>query len=156
MDNLGAPPDAAILRGIATSRVGVALDIRTFEFATFFSDVTKGAYQMYSMNWAGGNEDPDFFEYAFHSDKFPPHGANRGFYVNHKLDALIDQGRSESDPARRKAVYGEVQKILATDLPYINLWFLDTVVVHTKRVRNLTLNLSGNYDFLRRAEIAGQ
>jgi len=136
--------------------VGIALDIRTFEFATFFSDVSKGAYQMYSMNWAGGNEDPDIFEYAFHSDKFPPNGANRSFYVNHKLDALIDQGLTESDPARRKATYSEVQKILATDLPYIDLWFLDNVVVHTKRVRNLTLNPFGNYDFLRTVEIAGQ
>ena len=136
--------------------VGIALDIRTFEFATFFSDVTKGAYQMYSMNWAGGNEDPDFFEYAFHSGKFPPHGANRSFYVNPKLDALIDQGRAESDPARRKLVYTQVQEILATDLPYLDLWFLDNVVVHTKRIRNLTLNPSGNYDFLRTVEIAGQ
>jgi peptide/nickel transport system substrate-binding protein len=136
--------------------VGIALDLRTFEFATFFADVTKGAYQMYSMSWAGGNEDPDFFEYAFHSDKFPPHGANRSFYSNPKIDALINQGRAETDPAKRKAVYAEVQKILAADLPYIDLWFLDNVVVHTKRVRNLKLNPSGNYDFLRTAEIVGQ
>ena len=52
--------------------VGIALDIRTFEFATFFADVTSGAFQIYSLRWIGGNEDPDIFEYAFHSDKFPP------------------------------------------------------------------------------------
>ncbi|MFY9674182.1 MAG: ABC transporter substrate-binding protein, partial [Terriglobales bacterium] len=45
--------------------VGIALDIRTFEFATFFADVTSGAFQMYSLRWIGGNEDPDIFEYAF-------------------------------------------------------------------------------------------
>src|SRR5207245_7957018 len=39
--------------------VGIALDIRTFEFATFFSDVTRGAFQFYSLRWIGGNEDPD-------------------------------------------------------------------------------------------------
>ena len=136
--------------------VGIVLDIRTFEFATFFADVTSGAYQMYSLRWIGGNEDPDIFEYAFHSDKFPPHGANRSFYVNPKLDALINQARSETDLGQRKAVYAEIQTILATDLPYINLWFLDNVLVHTKRVRNLQLNPSGNYDFLRMAEISGQ
>ena len=136
--------------------VGIALDIRTFEFATFFADVTSGAYQMYSLRWIGGNEDPDIFEYAFHSDKFPPHGANRSFYVNPKLDALIKEGRSETDPSRRKAVYADIQTILATDLPYINLWFLDNVLVHTRRVRNLTLNPSGNYDFLKTAEISSQ
>src|SRR5438270_4069614 len=56
--------------------VGVALDIRTYEFATFFSDVTKGAFQLYSLRWIGGTEGPDIFEYAFASDKFPPKGAN--------------------------------------------------------------------------------
>ena len=45
--------------------VGIALDIRSFEFATFFSDVQHGAFQMYGLRWIGGNEDPDIFEYAF-------------------------------------------------------------------------------------------
>ena len=133
--------------------VGIVLDIRTFEFATFLADVTSGAYQMYSLRWIGSNEDPDIFEYAFHSDKFPPHGANRSFYVNPRLDVLINQGRSETGLGRRKAIYDEVQNILATDLPYINLWFLDNVLVHTKRVRNVHLNPSGNYNFLKTAEI---
>ena len=133
--------------------VGVALDIRTFEFATFFSDVTKGLFQLYALRWIGGNEDPDIFEYAFDSDKFPPHGGNRGFYSNARLDALIDRGRSEVDEKVRKQIYAEIQTILAQELPYINLWYQDNVLVHANRVRNLTLNPSGNYDFLRTAEI---
>jgi len=136
--------------------VGIVLDIRTFEFATFFADVTSGAYQVYSLRWVGGNEDPDIFEYAFHSDKFPPHGANRSYYVNPRIDALINQGRAETDPSRRKPVYAEIQCILASDMPYINLWFLDNVLVHSRRVRNLPLNPSGNYDFLKTAEITGR
>jgi peptide/nickel transport system substrate-binding protein len=133
--------------------VGIALDIRTFEFATFFSDVVHGAFQMYGLRWIGGNEDPDIFEYAFHSSKFPPNGANRGFYSNPKLDALIDQARREIDPNLRKPLYAEVQRILAQDLPYIDLWYLDNVLVHTRRVHNLKLNPAGNYDFLRTAEL---
>ena len=136
--------------------VGIVLDIRTFEFATFFADVTSGAYQMYALRWSGGNEDPDIFEYAFSSGKFPPHGANRSYYVNPRVDALIKEGRVETDPGKRKAAYDELQTILATDLPYINLWLLDNVLVHTKRVHNITLNLSGNYDFLKTAELSGQ
>ena len=45
--------------------VGIALDIRTFEFATFFADVTHGAFQLYSLRWIGGNEDPDIFDMPF-------------------------------------------------------------------------------------------
>jgi peptide/nickel transport system substrate-binding protein len=134
--------------------VGIALDIRSFEFATFFNDVTHGAFQMYGLRWIGGNEDPDIFEYAFHSAKFPPNGANRGFYSNPKVDALIDQARREVDPAVRKPIYAEVQRILADQLPYIDLWYLDNVLVHNRRVLNLKLNPAGNYDFLRTAELA--
>jgi peptide/nickel transport system substrate-binding protein len=134
--------------------VGIALDIRTFEFATFFSDVTSGAFQLYSLRWIGGNEDPDIFEYSFHSKRFPPKGANRGFYSNPRIDSLIDQARRETDQNARKKMYAEVQKILAEDVPYINLWYFDNVLVHTQRVRNVTLNPSGNYDFLKTAEIS--
>jgi peptide/nickel transport system substrate-binding protein len=134
-------------------QVGIALDIRSFEFATFFSDVQHGAFQLYGLRWIGGNEDPDIFEYAFHSSKFPPNGANRSYYLNTKVDALIDQARQAIDPKVRKPLYGEVQSLLAEDLPYINLWYLDNVLVHTKRVQNLRLNPAGNFDFLRTAEL---
>lgn len=133
--------------------VGIALDIRSFEFATFFSDVQRGVFQMYGLRWIGGNEDPDIFEYAFHSSKFPPNGANRDYYSNPKVDALIDRARREIDPKARKALYDQVQEILAEELPYINLWYLDNVLVHTRRVRGIKLNAAGNYDFLRTASI---
>lgn len=133
--------------------VGIELDIRSFEFATFFADVTHGAFQMYGLRWIGGNEDPDIFEYAFDTAKFPPNGANRGYYSNPKIDALIDQGRREIEPPARKAIYAQVQQILAADVPSINLWYLDNVLVHNRRVTNLELNPAGNYDFLRTAEI---
>jgi len=135
-------------------KVGIALDIRTFEFATFFSDVTRGAYQVHSLRWIGGNEDPEIFEYVFHSARITPRGANRTFYVNPRADALIDQARSVLDQNTRKQLYAEIQHILAEDVPYINLWYIDNVLVASKRVRNLTLNPAGNYDFLKTAELA--
>ncbi len=107
-----------------------------------------------ALRWIGGNEDPDIFEYAFDSARFPPNGANRGYYSNPRVDALIDKARREIDPKVRKPLYAEVQRILADDLPYINFWYLDNVVVHTRRVRNLKLNPAGNYDFLRTAELS--
>jgi peptide/nickel transport system substrate-binding protein len=133
--------------------VGIALDIRTFESATFFADITRGDFQLHSLRWVGGNEDPDMFEYVFHSSRFSPAGANRTFYANPQVDALIDQARAESDPETRKQLYFEVQRILADDVPYVDLWYLDNVLVASRRVRNLTLNPAGNYDFLRTAEI---
>jgi peptide/nickel transport system substrate-binding protein len=136
--------------------VGIALDIRTFESATFMADVTSGAFQVYSLRWIGGNEDPDIFDTVFHTRNFPPAGRNRGFYSNPGVDSLIDQARRETDQSVRKRIYAEVQELLAQDVPAINLWYFDNVLVHTRRVRNVTLNPSGNYDFLKTAEISGQ
>lgn len=136
-------------------QVEIVLDIRTFEFATFFSDVTHGLFQLYSLRWIGGNEDPDIFEYIFHSARFPPNGANRGYFADPRVDALIDQARHELDQNTRKQIYAEIQRTLADQLPYIDLWYFDNVLVHSKRVLNLSLNPSGNYDFLKTAELVG-
>ena len=137
------------------AEVGIALDIRSFEFATFFSDVSHGEFQVYSLRWVGGNEDPDIFEYAFHSARIIPNGANRQFYSNPRVDALIDKARAEIDQNARKRDYAELQKILAEDLPYIDLWYFDNALVYSRRVTNLQLNPSGNYDFLKTAELSG-
>jgi peptide/nickel transport system substrate-binding protein len=131
--------------------VGIVLDIRSFEFATFFADVQKGAFQLFSLRWIGGNQDPEFFESVFATSSFPPKRSNREFYSNPRVDQLIEQGREEIDQEKRKQIYAEIQRILADELPYINLWYFDNVIVHTPRVKGITLNPSGNYDFLRTA-----
>jgi peptide/nickel transport system substrate-binding protein len=134
--------------------VGIALDIRTFEFATFYSDVQKGAFQLCSLRWVGGNENPDIFEHVFYSTSTPPRRANRGYYSNPEVDRLIDEARETVDESRRKQLYAQVQQIVARDLPYVDLWYQDNVVVHTPRVRDLALTPSGNYNFLKTAELA--
>jgi peptide/nickel transport system substrate-binding protein len=129
-------------------RVGVALDLRSLEFATFYSDITHGSFQMYTLRLIGGNNDPDIFEYVFGSKKMPPNGANRGHYRNTALDALLDQARVEMDREKRKAILSQIQKIVAEDEPYINLWYVDNVCVHQKRLTNVVLPPAGDFDFL--------
>ncbi len=136
------------------ARIGIALELRSYEFATFYADVTRGAFQIYSLRWIGGNEQPDIFSYAFSTARFSPKGANRGHYSNPKLDALLDDANQSSDQARRRADYVEAQKILAADLPAINLWYRDTVIVHDKRLTRIVPTPSGSYTFLETAEIA--
>jgi peptide/nickel transport system substrate-binding protein len=136
------------------ARVGIALDIRSYEFATFYSDVTRGAFQMYSLRWIGGNEQPDIFSYAFSTARFSPKGANRGHYSNPKLDDLLDDAEASQDTNRRRTDYAEAQKILAIDLPAINLWYRDTIVVHNRRLTHVAPTPSGSYTFLEAAELA--
>ena len=47
---------------------------------------------------------------------------NAGAYENPTVEALFDQGAHEFDQSRRKAIYGEIQRILAEDQPYIFLY----------------------------------
>ena len=138
------------------ARIGIALDIRTYEFATFYADVTRGAFQMYSLRWIGGNEQPDIFSYAFSTARFSPKGANRGHYSNARLDALLDEASTNSDTNKRRADYVEAQQILARELPAINLWYRDTVIVHNRRLTNVVPSSSGSYTFLETAELKQQ
>jgi peptide/nickel transport system substrate-binding protein len=133
--------------------IGIALDVRSFEFATFYADIAKGAFQMYTLRWIGGNEEPDIFRYAFATASEPPHGANRGYYSNPSLDALIAEASATQAQSDRAAVYARIQQILANELPAINLWYLDTVIVHNRRLENIKLSSSGNFDFLRGATL---
>jgi peptide/nickel transport system substrate-binding protein len=135
------------------AKVGIALDLRSYEFATFYSDVTRGAFQMYSLRWIGGNEQPDIFSYAFSTARFSPKGANRGHYSNPRLDALLDDASKSADMVRRRADYVEAQQILASDLPAINLWYRDTIVVHNRRLTHVVPTPSGSYTFLETAEL---
>jgi peptide/nickel transport system substrate-binding protein len=131
--------------------VGIDLDIRSYEAATFLSDVRSGAFQMYSLRWIGGNEQPDIFSYVFSSASFSPKGANRSHYSNPQLDNLLDDASVCPDQARRKSDYTEAQQILSRDLPAINLWYRDTVVVHNRRLTGVTPAPSGSYTFLETA-----
>lgn len=130
-------------------RVGVELELRPLEFATLFSDVGRGNFQLYFLRWVGANNDPDIFEYVFHSRKIPPEGANRGRYCNPRLDQLLDQARVEHHREKRKHLYAEVQRIVAEDLPYLSLWYPDNVCLHSRRVSNVQLTPAGDYDFVR-------
>jgi peptide/nickel transport system substrate-binding protein len=44
-------------------------------------------------------------------------------FNNPEFDALLEQGRVEKNQDRRRDIYGRAQKILAEQLPYINLFF---------------------------------
>ena len=131
-------------------KVGIDLDVRPLEFATLFSDMARGNFEIFTLRWVGANNDPDtFFEYIFDSRKIPPAGANRGHYRNPEVDSLLDQARVESDQEKRRDLFSKVQKIIAEDWPYVSLWFMDNISAHRKRITDVQLSPTGDYDFLR-------
>ncbi len=133
--------------------VGINLQIRSYEFATFYSDIVHGNFQMYSLRWIGDNLNPDIFDAVFNSKNTPPVGKNRGYYSNPKVDGLIRLAQEQPDRALRQQDYSKIQKIVAEDLPYVSLWYIHNVCVANRRVKNIHLVPSGDFDFLKDVEL---
>jgi peptide/nickel transport system substrate-binding protein len=131
----------AMARVIASmlADVGIEVELRPYEWGTFFADVKKGNFQMFMMQIPEIAE-PDLYTTFFASDRIPTRddldaGNNRVRYRNPELDRLLDAGRLELDRGKRKRIYATVQRILARDVPVISLWHDDNVAVMRKNVR---------------------
>jgi peptide/nickel transport system substrate-binding protein len=123
-------------------QVGVDLEIQSNEFGTFYEDISKGNFQLFSLS-RGGVPDPDFYQVIFHTDSFPPEGQNRGYYSNPRVDQLIEEGRATFDREKRKAIYAEIQKTLADELPYISLYHQTNIAVMRDYVKGFEMYPSG-------------
>ena len=129
-------------------QIGIEIDIRTYDWATFYADIRTGNFQIYSLEWVG-IADPDLFYYLFHSNCFPPEGANRGRYSNPDVDQWIEAARRTTDRVMRKGLYSSVQKKLADDLPYISLWYPHNIVLTRKGVKGFVPYPTGDFRSMR-------
>jgi peptide/nickel transport system substrate-binding protein len=131
------------------ARIGVALDVRMYEFATLFADVIAGNFQMYFLQWAGGAlADPDILRRVFHSSQAPPAGFNRGHFRNPEVDALLDEAATSLDPARRRAALADVQRLLAEEVPTISLWHKTNFAIARRSIRGVRLSPIADFHFL--------
>ncbi len=137
------------------ARVGIELDIRTYEWGTFYSDIKNGNFHLYSLAWVGVM-DPDIYYQMFHSASTPPNGDNRGHYSNSEVDRLLEQGRRTTDAAERKAIYIRVQRILAEELPCIPLWWVKNVTVQNAAMRGFVPYPDGDLISLKKVSLLNQ
>jgi len=129
------------------ARVGIALDLRTYEWGTLYADVRTGNFEMAALTWVGVAE-PDLYFLTLHSSMTPPAGQNRGRYANATMDRLVEEARHAPDAATRRARYRSVQRLAARDLPVTPLWWEDRIVVHSRRLRGFVPTPSGALDGL--------
>jgi peptide/nickel transport system substrate-binding protein len=133
--------------------LGLGLDIRSYEWATFYEDIRRGNFELYSLAWVGVS-DPDVYYRIFHSRMQPPAGNNRGAYANPAMDRLLEAARRSDDRDARRRLYAEVQRLAAEDLPVIPLWWADNVVVHSRGLDGFTPAPDGDLRGLARARFA--
>jgi peptide/nickel transport system substrate-binding protein len=72
------------------------------------------------------------------------------------MDRPLQDATTTLSHEQQVADYARIQQIAAHDLPSLNLWYLDAVIVHNRRLQNIHLNPSGTFDFLRTATLAPQ
>jgi len=133
-------------------QVGISIIIQSLEWGTFFSDIKKGNFQIYSLTWVG-IADPDIFHHAFHSRSGPPDGANRGGYSDNEVDRLTETARREPSREKRRGMYRRVQSILARDLPVFPLWAGRNLLVRDRRLTGFVLTPDESYASVRAMRI---
>ena len=75
--------------------------------------------QLFRADWIGDYDDASSFAERMLSGS----GLNDTGYDNSRYDALVVQARAEGDPARRRALLEEAERILLEDQPVLPLYF---------------------------------
>jgi peptide/nickel transport system substrate-binding protein len=133
--------------------LGITVNIRTVDFATWLDEQNNGHFDMLMMGWLG-NIDPDDFYYAQHHTDGT---SNAQKFSNPEVDRLLDAGRVETDRAARKADYDKAATIIADQCSYIYLynpaviqaWNTSLVGYEARRdgaIRFRTASLTGDGD----------
>lgn len=125
--------------------VGIDVDLRSYDWGTFYGDIKAGRFQMFSLSWVG-IKTPDIFRWVFHSDSVPPNGANRGRFFNDEADRLLDAAEAETTLAQQAKHYQALQAHLLHELPYVPLWYEDHVFAARTGLSGYTIARDGNYD----------
>ncbi len=125
----------------------IDMEIRSYDWGTFYGDIKNGKFQLYSLTWVG-IKTPDVFRHVFHSDSLPPSGANRGRLKNNTVDALIEQAEQQQDPVKQAQLYQALQQKIHQLLPYVSLWYEDNIAFFQNDIHGYQLSFDGNYDGL--------
>lgn len=129
------------------ARVGIAVDIRSYELSTLMADVLHGDVQMYTLQWVGVT-DPDMLRRVFDSSQTPPAGFNRGHYDNPQVDRLITEATTAADEPTRATAYRAAERLLAADVPCVSLWYRTNVVVSQPDLSGVTVSPTADFAFL--------
>jgi peptide/nickel transport system substrate-binding protein len=137
----------------ALKAVGIPAEIGSFDTPTLIDQLNKGQFQMTTLRWIGGNQDPIFLNDLFHSGEIPtakrPNGRNRQRYQNAELDRILSEAKSTLDPSKARELYVQAQKIVSRDLPMLPLWYPEVMLIARKNVSNIKVDASNDFSFLR-------
>ncbi len=101
-------------------QVGITVDIKLMDRATYWDYITykKNKVPIGLSDWYMDFPDPsDWIGPLFSAASAVDGGQNSSWWVDPKVEALYKQSTSELDPAKRIAMFQEMQKLLMNDAP---------------------------------------
>jgi peptide/nickel transport system substrate-binding protein len=142
-DALSGNVMAAILKNWADNLGIKGGKVLQLDDAAYSQAAKTGDYDWMFVGAANGPTGDRAFNYL-HSSSIFPAGGNGTFqgqgYNNPAMDKLLEQARSEFDPAKQDAIYQQACQIMKDDLPYM-LFLWQTVRYHvaSPKLQNLVL-----------------
>lgn len=149
MHNVPSPAreKVAVIAQEQFKQLGIQVEIITLEFGAYLQALKKEPYDwdLDLLGWSVPIE-PSGVRDIWAEATIPD--LNSGAYVNKKQEDLWDQGEKEFDPAKRKLIYQEIQRILAEDSPYIFTVYDTGWTFYNKRVTpNKATRVGVAYEF---------
>src|SRR3954469_9731472 len=142
---------AAITLREQLAKIGVKVNIQRVELGVWIKNFQSKQMGFTFNDWAT-QPDPNLLFYRHF--RMAPEGADFRNWKNEQASKLLDQGRAEADPGKRKDIYLEFQKELAQSAPTIMLFSADLVTVRNEKVRNYVQHPTGWYYGLARTFLA--
>jgi peptide/nickel transport system substrate-binding protein len=102
------------------AEAGFDISLRPVEFAALQSALARGDFEAGQSGWSG-RVDPSGNIYQYMSTKG---SLNDGRFSDPEADKLLNEARAESDPAKRKVLYGQVMDIMHREDPILYLFYL--------------------------------
>lgn len=125
-------------------QIGMKVKLEYMDFPTLMNLMENQELDMALLGTSTGMVDPDSNLYPFyHSEQLRPIGWNTSSYQDSQLDELLEEGAVEKDEAVRKGIYDEVQSKIAEELPYIFLYYEQSIGATNTRLKNATPNQVG-------------
>ncbi|MFD2206057.1 ABC transporter substrate-binding protein [Kiloniella antarctica] len=124
-------------------KLGLQVEISMGEFQANNDALKLGEIQMHLQAWGTAPQgDPDYFPSTLLDSKA---GYNFSGYENAELDSLLEQGRTEFEPAKRKVIYDRIQAIIADDLPLISVFHKTQVSVGNGKIKGYKIHPAETY-----------
>jgi peptide/nickel transport system substrate-binding protein len=133
---------AAVTISEQLKRVGIRVNIKKVELGVWVRNFRSRQMGFTFNDWPSSPDPSLLFYRHFRS---APLGADFRNWNNDAASKLLDRGREETDYAKRREIYNEFQKILATSVPTIMLFSSDLLTVERERVRNHQQHPTGWY-----------